>query len=72
MLRKLENDWKSYKRALRIEDKKHFDKLFERAEQNADASSYMNTSEPFKAFLISVILEQEKEIHNLKQRKIEA
>lgn len=68
VLKRLESDWQDYRRALRLEDKKHFERLFKKAGSKADASSYMNPRDPFKAFLFSVILEQEKEIHSLKSK----
>ena len=66
MLNRLENEWQDYKRALRLKDRPHFDRLFEKADRNADAAGYMNPEEPFRAFLLSVILEQEKELHSLR------
>lgn len=66
VLRRLENEWDDYKRALRLEDQKHFENLFKKADRNADAASHMNHFEPFNSFLLSVILEQEKELHEIR------
>ncbi len=60
-------DWHDYRRALRREDKAYFDALFEDAEYHADASSYLNPEDPFTAMLFSMLLEQRKQITELKQ-----
>ena len=67
VLRRLESEWQDYRRALRIDDKEHFDRIFEKADRKADAAGYMNPQDPFKAFLLSVILEQEKELQNIRK-----
>jgi hypothetical protein len=63
-----EDDWSAYRRGLRHQHKPHFDRLFERARQHADAAGYMNATDPEIAFLVSVLLAQEIELRELRQR----
>ena len=67
-LRKTEENWQQYRRALRFADKEHFDRLFEHACAHADAAGYLNHQQPVLTLLISVALEQEKQIQNLTER----
>jgi len=63
-----EQRWQAYRRALRHRDVDTFDRLFEHARAHADAAGYLNTNEPRYPLLVSVLLEQERRIHNLEQR----
>jgi hypothetical protein len=67
-IRALEDNWGEYRRALRRVDKPHFDRLFEHGRTHADAAGYLNHQEPETAFLLSVILEQEKQLQLLEKR----
>ncbi|PSP79559.1 hypothetical protein BRC81_04960 [Halobacteriales archaeon QS_1_68_20] len=67
-IRALEDDWGEYRRALRRVDKPHFDRLFEHGRTHADAAGYLNHQEPEIPFLLSVILEQEKQFQLLEER----
>ncbi|MFP4038761.1 MAG: hypothetical protein ACLFTA_03185 [Candidatus Nanohaloarchaea archaeon] len=67
-LEKLKESFKPFRQALRREDRKHLDALWEKAFYHASASSYMNPRNPAETALISIQVEQEKEIHRLKQR----
>lgn len=67
-LEKLRERFKPFKKALRAEDKEPFESLWEKAFYQASASSYMNPRNPAETALISIQLEQEKEIQELKQR----
>lgn len=70
---KLQNQkrqWKTYRRGLRRQDKKYFDRLFEHAENKADAAGLQNHRNHMISILFSICLEQEKQIKNL-QKKIE-
>lgn len=64
-LRRLEQDWGAYRRALRKQDQPHFDRLFEHADTHADAAGYMNPTDPTLAVLVSILLAQEKRITTL-------
>jgi len=67
-LEKLKENFKPFKKALRKEDKKYLDSLWEKAFYHASASSYMNPRNPAETALISIQVEQEKEIHRLEKR----
>lgn len=67
-LQAIEDQWQQYRRALRRRDQNHFDRLFEHARAHADAASYLNHQQPEIMFLVSVVLEQEKQIQDLTRR----
>lgn len=58
--------WRRFRRALRHEDKAHFDSLMARARRHADAASHANDRDPETAILLSILLEQEKELAELR------
>ena len=60
--------FKPFKKALRSEDKKFLESIWEKAFYHASASSYMNPRDPAAAAIVSIQVEQEKEIHRLKRR----
>ena len=68
VIRALEDRWQQYRRALRHDDKRHFDRLFEHGRAHADAAGYLNHQEPELTLLVSVVLEQEKELQALHER----
>ncbi|WP_273837115.1 hypothetical protein [Halococcus sp. PRR34] len=68
VIRSLEDRWQQYRRALRRDDKHHFDRLFEHGRTHADAAGYLNHQEPELTLLVSVALEQEKELQDLHER----
>ncbi len=68
-LKNLKRELKDYKKALRKEDQQIFEKMFEKAEKNADAASYQNSNNPIVIAIISILLQQEKEIEKLKEEK---
>lgn len=68
LLRSIEGRWSEYRRALRHPDTEHFDRLFEYADAHADASGYLNADDPFKPVLVSIALEQEKRLTEMKAR----
>lgn len=67
-LRRLEHQWRPYRRSLRADDQPHFDRLFEHAQTHADAAGQLNPTHPMIAALVSVALEQEKRITELEAR----
>lgn len=71
ILRSLENQWSDYRRGLRRDDQQRFDRLFEYARAHADASGYLNHTEPFYPVLISIALEQEARLDELERRLVE-
>ena len=68
VLRALDNLWSDYRRGLRREDQRHFDRLFSYIRAHADASGYLNHTEPFFPALVSIDLEQEARLEELEAR----
>ncbi|MHA1377347.1 MAG: hypothetical protein ACTSRG_03085 [Candidatus Helarchaeota archaeon] len=58
--------WAEYRRALRPNDQKIFDKLMNAARLRADAGGYISRPLVSEVLFISLLLELEKEIQNLK------
>lgn len=65
VLTALKRRWATYRRALRRQDVPHFDRLFEHADEHADAAGYLNPEEPMHAILLSMLLEHEKQLAEL-------
>lgn len=60
--------WRQYKRALRPEDRQIFDDMMNKARSHASACSYANRIDPMESIFMSIILELQKEVEDLKQR----
>jgi len=60
--------WNKFRRALRKEDQVVFDQLFEKARLHVEAGSNVARPWPFETILISILLEQEKEMDELRSR----
>ncbi len=60
--------FKPFRKALRRKDKTYLDSLWEKAHYHSSASSYMNPRDPGATAIVSIQLEQEKEIQRLKKR----
>ncbi len=60
--------WADFRRALPREDREAFDHMVNRARMHASASTYAAFSDPVEGALLSILLEQEKEIRRLKGR----
>jgi len=71
LLGRIENRWSDYRRALRRDARPAFDRLFEYARRHADACGVQNPRDPFQAILLSVALEQERRIDELRERVAE-
>jgi len=63
------NDWMDYRRALREKDRDTFDRLLNRARQHASAASYAAHLDPTDLAFLSVLLEMEKELEDLRVRR---
>jgi len=57
-----------YRKALRGEDKIVFDDMMNKARQHASSCTLVPLFDPFSCMLLSIILEQEKEIKLLKEQ----
>ncbi len=60
--------WNKFRRALRKEDQEVFDSLFEKAKLHVEAGSKASRPWPFDIILISILVEQEKEMDELRER----
>ncbi len=67
-LKKIESEWKNYRRALRGKEKYIFDELFNKAKKHASASQAQAHIDPMESILFSMILEQQMEIDRLKRK----
>jgi hypothetical protein len=61
-------EWKKFRRGLRKEDQQFLDRLFEEARLHVQAGVYASRPWPFETILISMLLEQEKEMAELRSR----
>jgi hypothetical protein len=68
LLRAMESRWSEYRRALRHTDQGVFDRLFEYARAHADASGLQNHQFVEIPALISMVIEQQKQIEDLEDR----
>ncbi len=64
----MESRWQEYRRALRYDDQGVFDRLFEYARAHADASGVQNHQFVEIPALISMLVEQQKQIEDLEDR----
>lgn len=71
-VRGLEKQWQPYRRALRHDDRPHFDRLFVHARAHADAAGLLNHGLVELPLVLSVLLEQERRIHALERAVDEA
>lgn len=60
--------WAPFRRALRREDKDVFDKLFALAKRHMAEAAYVARPLPFDSLVMTILLEQQKEIERLKAR----
>ncbi len=63
------NGWSDYRRALSKEDREIFDEMVKLARTHGSACTYAAFSDPLEGALLSILLEQEKEIRRLKEGK---
>ncbi len=56
-----------FRRTLRREDQRHFDTLFANAQRHVAAISQANHALPFEAILLAMLLEQARELEQLRQ-----
>ena len=62
------HEWKKFRWALRKEDQQIFDQLFEKARLHVEAGGNASRPWPFETILISILLEQEKEMEELRKK----
>ena len=61
-------DWKKFRRGLRREDQAILDRLFDLARLHVQAGSYASRPWPLETILVSILLEQEKVLAELRGR----
>ncbi|HVP77428.1 MAG TPA: hypothetical protein VMV04_05995 [Thermodesulfobacteriota bacterium] len=61
-------EWKEFRRALRVEDQQFLDRLFEKAMLHVEAGMLASRPWPFETILISILLEHEKALAELKSQ----
>jgi hypothetical protein len=59
-------EWRKFRRALRKEDQQFLDRLFEEARLHVHAGVYASRPWPFETILISILLEHEKALAELR------
>lgn len=67
-LERFQGDWQPFRRALRRRHQGDFDRLFEKARGHADAAGHLDPTEPRFAILFSMLLAQERELRELRER----
>lgn len=72
LIDQLEDDMQPFRRALRRTDTAEFDRLFDRARRYADAGGYLNSQDPVRVVLFSMLLAQEHELRRLREQVGEA
>ena len=61
-------EWKKFRRALRKEDQQFLDQLFQKAMLHVEAGASASRPWPFETILISILLEHEKALAELKSK----
>lgn len=69
MLEEIISDFDKFSRALRRRDREAFQAMMGRARNHASAASYNIRATPTESLIVSILLEHEKEIEDLKARK---
>lgn len=59
-------DWKKFRRGLRREDQAVLDRLFDLARLHVQAGVYASRPWPLETILVSILIEQEKALADLK------
>jgi len=62
------DSWSCYRRALRREDQQALDILFAIARHHASAGAYVALETPFEVMLLSMLIEQQKQVGTLQQK----
>ena len=61
-------EWRKFRRGLRKEDQQFLDRLFEEARLHVQAGVYASRPWPFETILISILLEHEKALVELRAK----
>jgi hypothetical protein len=61
-------EWRKFRRGLRREDQQFLDRLFEEARLHVQAGVYASRPWPFETILVSILLEHEKALVELRSK----
>jgi hypothetical protein len=61
-------EWRQFRRGLRREDQQFLDRLFEEARLHVQAGVYASRPWPFETILLSILLEHEKALVELRSK----
>jgi hypothetical protein len=61
-------EWRKFRRGLRKEDQQFLDRLFEEARLHVQAGVYASRPWPFETILVSILLEHEKTLVELRSK----
>jgi len=67
-LESMAQQWNDFRRALRKEDREAFDSLVNKARMHASASTYAISLDPSESAVLSMLLEHEKALKELRRR----
>jgi hypothetical protein len=68
LLDREEVSWRDYRRGLTAREQEAFDALFQKARAHASASANVARLNPLEAILLSMLLEHEAELQDLRRR----
>lgn len=68
VLEKEVQEWRKFRRGLRKEDQQFLDRLFEEARLHVQAGVYASRPWPFETILVSILVEHEKAIVELRSK----
>ena len=61
-------EWRKFRRGLRREDQQFLDRLFEEARLHVQAGVYASRPWPFETILVSILIEHEKALVELRSK----
>lgn len=61
-------EWRKFRRGLRKEDQHFLDRLFEKARLHVQAGVYASRPWPFETILVSMLIEHEKALMELREK----
>lgn len=67
-LEAMAQQWNDFRRALRSGDREAFDSLMNKARTHASAATYAISLDPTESALLSMLLEHEKELMDLRKK----
>lgn len=68
VLKEEKKKWKEFKNSLKEEEREVFERLLEDCELHVSAGSQVKSPNPFREMVMSMLLEQQKEIRFIKKK----